>query len=63
MNVTLLGAGSMARGIATRLIAGGADVQILGPDTAKAAQLVEELDSTSATPAPGPSVIRSPPTS
>jgi NADPH-dependent F420 reductase len=45
MNVTLLGAGSMARGIATRLIAGGADVQILGPDAAKAANLADELDS------------------
>ncbi len=45
MNVTLLGAGSMARGIATRVIAGGTDVQILGPDAAKAAQLADELNS------------------
>ncbi len=45
MIVTLLGAGSMARGIATRLIAGGTDVQILGPDAGKAAQLANELST------------------
>lgn len=43
MLVTILGAGSMARGIGTRLLAGGAAVQILGPDLGKAAGLGAEL--------------------
>lgn len=48
MIVTVLGAGSMARGIATRLIAGRTDVQILGPGADKATQLVEELSAPAA---------------
>jgi 8-hydroxy-5-deazaflavin:NADPH oxidoreductase len=41
--VTILGAGNMARGIATRLVAGGADVQLLAPDPDKARSLAAEL--------------------
>ena len=33
MNVTIIGTGNMARGIGTRLIAGGHDVTVLGKDT------------------------------
>jgi 8-hydroxy-5-deazaflavin:NADPH oxidoreductase len=41
--VTIIGAGNMGRGIATRLLAGGAEVQILAPDAEKAASLAGEL--------------------
>src|SRR5215207_5548432 len=41
--VTIVGAGSMARGIATRLLAGGADVQILARTAEQAAGLAGEL--------------------
>jgi 8-hydroxy-5-deazaflavin:NADPH oxidoreductase len=41
--VTIIGAGNMARGIATRLLAGGAQVQILSPDARDAATLAGEL--------------------
>jgi len=41
--VTIVGAGSMARGIATRLVAGGADVQILSPTAEHATDLASEL--------------------
>jgi len=41
--VTIIGAGNMARGIATRLLAGGAQVQILSPDARDAASLAGEL--------------------
>jgi NADPH-dependent F420 reductase len=41
--VTIVGAGNMARGIATRLLAGGADVQILAPTVEHATGLAEEL--------------------
>ena len=39
MNVTIIGTGNMARGIATRLIAGDHEVAIVGRDAAKAEQL------------------------
>jgi NADPH-dependent F420 reductase len=42
--VTIIGAGNMARGIATRLLAGGADVRILAPDPENAAALAAELE-------------------
>lgn len=42
-NVTIIGAGNMARGIATRLLAGGADIQILAPTLEHATALAEEL--------------------
>ncbi|WP_020574062.1 NADPH-dependent F420 reductase [Actinopolymorpha alba] len=47
MQVTILGAGNMARGIATRLLAGGNDVQILDRDAGHAATLVDELRAAS----------------
>ena len=41
--VTIVGAGNMSRGIGTRLLAGGPDVQILAPDADKAQSLAGEL--------------------
>ncbi|CAM5642858.1 NADPH-dependent F420 reductase [Streptomyces purpurascens] len=43
MNITIIGAGNMARGIATRALAGGHTVHITAKDPAKASQLAEEL--------------------
>ncbi|WP_328869276.1 NAD(P)-binding domain-containing protein [Streptomyces sp. NBC_00287] len=44
--LTLVGAGNMARGIATRALAGRHTVRILGRDTAKAEKLVADLAGT-----------------
>jgi len=41
--VTIIGAGNMARGLATRLLAGKADVQILAPTLEHATSLAAEL--------------------
>jgi predicted dinucleotide-binding enzyme len=41
--VTIIGAGNMSRGIATRLLAGEADVQILAPAEADASSLAADL--------------------
>jgi 8-hydroxy-5-deazaflavin:NADPH oxidoreductase len=43
--LTILGAGNMARGIATRAIAGGRDVQIMARNAGKASDLAGELDA------------------
>lgn len=43
MNVTIIGTGNMAHGIATRLLAGGNNISIIGRTGEAAAQLVEEL--------------------
>jgi 8-hydroxy-5-deazaflavin:NADPH oxidoreductase len=43
MEVTIIGAGNMARGIATRVLAGGHSVTVLGTETAKAQVLADEL--------------------
>ena len=43
MRVTIIGAGNMARGIATRVLVGGHDVTITAKDDLKAAQLADEL--------------------
>jgi 8-hydroxy-5-deazaflavin:NADPH oxidoreductase len=43
MNVTIIGAGSMGRGIGHRVVAGGHDVQIVDRDPEEAERLVEEL--------------------
>ena len=43
MDVTIIGTGNMARGIATRALAGGNAVTLLGTDTAKAQALAAEL--------------------
>jgi hypothetical protein len=45
--VTILGAGNMARGIATRLLAGNHEVHILDRDAGQSATLVDELRSAS----------------
>ena len=44
MNVTIVGAGNMGRGIATRAIAGGHEVEIIDRDPAEARRLAEEID-------------------
>lgn len=43
MNISLIGAGNMARGIGTRLVAGGHTVTLFGRDSAKVNALAEEL--------------------
>jgi predicted dinucleotide-binding enzyme len=43
MRVTILGTGNMARALATRALAGGHHVAIVGTDVAKAEDLVDEL--------------------
>jgi NADPH-dependent F420 reductase len=43
MNVTIIEAGNMGRGIGTRLIAGGNDVEIVDRDPGEARALAEEL--------------------
>lgn len=47
--ITLIGSGNMARGIATRVLAGGNDVQILDRDPARAARLAQDLGPGKAT--------------
>lgn len=47
MEVTIIGAGNMGRGIGTRLVAGGNDVTIFDNDPDQAEQLAEELRSSS----------------
>jgi len=44
MDVTIIGTGNMARGIATRILAGGHSVTLLGTDAGKAEALAAELD-------------------
>jgi hypothetical protein len=48
-DVTIIGAGNMARGIGTRLLAGGADLQILAPTADHATSLAGELGGESGT--------------
>jgi predicted dinucleotide-binding enzyme len=43
MNVTIIGTGKMARGIGTRLVAGGHDVTVLGKEAADAEEVVRDL--------------------
>jgi 8-hydroxy-5-deazaflavin:NADPH oxidoreductase len=43
MIVTIIGAGMMGRGIGTRLIAGGTDVELIDKDDANAQMLAQEL--------------------
>ena len=43
MKLTIIGAGNMGRGIATRAIAGGHEVEILDRDSAEARALGDEL--------------------
>ena len=43
MDVTIIGTGNMARGIATRLLAGGHGITLLGTGAGKAEDLAGEL--------------------
>ena len=43
MRITIVGTGNMARGIATRALAGGHDVTVVGTERAKAEDLAEDL--------------------
>jgi predicted dinucleotide-binding enzyme len=43
MDITIIGTGNMARGIATRALAGGHSVTLLGTETGKAQALADEL--------------------
>ena len=43
MNVTIIGTGNMARGIATRLLAGGNSVTLVGQEPGKAEELAAQL--------------------
>ena len=43
MNVTVIGAGNMGRGIGHRLVAGGHDVTLVDRDPEEAGRLAEEL--------------------
>jgi predicted dinucleotide-binding enzyme len=44
MDVTIIGTGNMARGIGTRVVAGGHPLTVLGVDRSKAEALAGELD-------------------
>ncbi len=48
MTILMIGTGNMARGISTRLLAGGHDVMLYNPERAKAASLAGELAAGSA---------------
>ena len=49
MRITIIGAGNMGRGIATRAIAGGHDVEILDRDPAEARALADQLGGSAST--------------
>lgn len=51
MNILIIGTGNMARGISTRLLAGGHEVELYNPDRTSAEALANELRS--ASPDPG----------
>ena len=46
MEITIIGTGNMGRAIATRALAGGHDVTLIGTETEKAQQLADELAGT-----------------
>jgi 3-hydroxyisobutyrate dehydrogenase-like beta-hydroxyacid dehydrogenase len=56
MDVTIIGTGNMARGLATRVLAGGHSLTLIGHTAGKADALAAELDvprrSPRATPRP-----------
>ena len=54
MQITIVGTGNMARGIATRALAGGHTVTITAKDPRKAVELVDELGNPSRRPASPP---------
>ena len=43
VKVTIIGAGNMGRGIGTRVVAGGNDVEVIDHDPAEARKLADEL--------------------
>ncbi len=45
MNITIIGAGNMGRGIATRFVSGGHNVTLMDQDDSKAAALAQQLRS------------------
>jgi 8-hydroxy-5-deazaflavin:NADPH oxidoreductase len=45
MNVTIIGTGNMARGIGSRLVAGGHHVTVLGKDVEAAEEVVGDIDA------------------
>jgi 8-hydroxy-5-deazaflavin:NADPH oxidoreductase len=53
MNVTIVGAGNMGRGIGSRVVAGGHQVEIVGRDPAKAQQLANDLGGSATALDPG----------
>lgn len=48
MNVTIVGTGNMARGIGSRLVAGGHNVTVLGKETADAEEVLPDLGANGA---------------
>jgi hypothetical protein len=53
MNVTIVGAGSMGRGVGTLAVAGGHDVEVVDRDQAEAQRLADELGGSAAALEPG----------
>jgi 8-hydroxy-5-deazaflavin:NADPH oxidoreductase len=53
MNVTIVGAGNMGRGIGSRVVAGGHQVEIVGRDPAGAQRLAEDLGGSATALDPG----------
>ncbi len=53
MRVTIIGTGNMGRGIATRALAGGHDVEIVDRDAPAARSLADELEGTATALEPG----------
>jgi 8-hydroxy-5-deazaflavin:NADPH oxidoreductase len=49
MRVTIIGAGNMGRGIGTRAVAGGHEVEVIDNDPAEASALADELGSSATT--------------
>ncbi|MGH3031283.1 MAG: NADPH-dependent F420 reductase [Gaiellaceae bacterium] len=56
MKATIIGAGNMGRGIGTRLVAGGNEVQVIDRDPAEAEALAAELGDAATAAAPGDAV-------
>lgn len=50
MNILIIGTGNMARGISTRLLAGGHEVELYNPNRNSAEELANELRSSSSSP-------------
>src|SRR6185312_10062561 len=57
MKVTIIGAGNMARGIGTRVLAGGNDVELVARNRAAAQELADELGATVGDEVSGDAVV------